>query len=104
MFGSLGFQEMILIFILALIIFGPTRLPDIGRPFVTAPGVPADRVAMLREAFKKTMSDPEFLADAKKQHMELFHISGEDVETLVRRIYATPPHVVEISRQLSSSK
>ena len=39
---------------------------EIGRPFVTAPGVPADRVAALRQAFDETMKDPEFLADARE--------------------------------------
>jgi Tat protein translocase TatB subunit len=31
MFGSIGLQELVLIFIIALIVFGPRRLPDIGR-------------------------------------------------------------------------
>jgi len=38
MFGSLGFQEMILIFIIALIVFGPKRLPEIGRTIGKALG------------------------------------------------------------------
>ena len=38
MFGSLGFPEMILIFIIALIVFGPKRLPDIGRTIGKALG------------------------------------------------------------------
>jgi TatA/E family protein of Tat protein translocase len=31
MFGSLGIPELILIFIVALIVFGPKRLPEIGK-------------------------------------------------------------------------
>jgi TatA/E family protein of Tat protein translocase len=31
MFGSLGIQELIFIFVIALLIFGPKRLPQIGR-------------------------------------------------------------------------
>ena len=31
MFGSLGFPELIFIFLLALVIFGPRKLPEIGR-------------------------------------------------------------------------
>ena len=38
MFGSLGFQEMIVIFIIALIIFGPKKLPEIGRTIGKALG------------------------------------------------------------------
>jgi len=77
---------------------------EMGRPFFAPPGVPAERVEILRRAFDATATDPEFLADAEKQKVELFPITGEAVEALVRRIYATPAEVVEIGRQLSSGK
>jgi tripartite-type tricarboxylate transporter receptor subunit TctC len=77
---------------------------QMGRPFFAPPGVPADRVNVLRRALDATAKDPAFLADVEKQKVELFHMSGEDVETLVRRIYATPGDVVEIGKQLSSGK
>ncbi len=77
---------------------------QMGRPFFAPPGVPADRVNILRRALDATAKDPAFLADVEKQKVELFHMSGEDVETLVRRIYATPRDVVEIGKQLSSGK
>jgi len=77
---------------------------EMGRPFFAPAGVPADRVQALRRAIDATAKDPEFLADAQKQKMELFHMTGEAVEALVRRIYATPPQVVEIGQQLSSGK
>jgi tripartite-type tricarboxylate transporter receptor subunit TctC len=77
---------------------------EMGRPFFAPAGVPADRVQALRRAIDATAKDSEFLADAQKQKMELFHMTGEAVEALVRRIYATPPQVVEIGRQLSSGK
>lgn len=38
MFGSIGFPELILIFGIALIVFGPKRLPDIGRTIGKALG------------------------------------------------------------------
>ena len=38
MFGSLGIPEMIMIFIVALIVFGPKRLPEIGRTLGKALG------------------------------------------------------------------
>ena len=58
---------------------------EIGRPFVTAPGVPADRVAALRQAFDDTMKDPEFLADAEKVHIEINPIAWQEMSDLVHR-------------------
>ncbi len=31
MFGSIGMPELIIIFVIALIIFGPRKLPELGR-------------------------------------------------------------------------
>ena len=51
----------------------------IGRAFGVAPGTPADRVAMLREAFAKAIQDPEFQAAAKKAKIHMNYISAEQV-------------------------
>ncbi|MGH6768465.1 MAG: Bug family tripartite tricarboxylate transporter substrate binding protein [Xanthobacteraceae bacterium] len=77
---------------------------EMGRPFFAPPGVPKDRIALLRRAFDATVKDPEFLADAEKQHVGLHAISGDAVQKLVQRIYSTPKPVVAIGRQLSSGK
>ena len=77
---------------------------QMGRPFFAPPGVPADRVQILRRALDATAKDPAFLADVEKQKVEVFHMTGEEVEALVRRIHAMPKDVVEIGRQLSTGK
>jgi tripartite-type tricarboxylate transporter receptor subunit TctC len=77
---------------------------EMGRPFFAPPGVPKDRIATLRRAFDATTKDPAFLADAKKQRVELHPMTGEAVQALVKRIYATPKPVIAIGRQLSSGK
>lgn len=51
----------------------------IGRAFGVAPGTPADRVAMLREAFAKAIQDPEFQAASKKAQIHMNYISAEQV-------------------------
>src|SRR3954470_8421462 len=51
---------------------------EIGRPFVTAPGVPAERVAGLREGFSATVKDPEFLADAARMQLEINAIEWQE--------------------------
>jgi tripartite-type tricarboxylate transporter receptor subunit TctC len=77
---------------------------EMGRPFFAPPDVPKDRVEILRRAFDATAKDPEFLADAQKQNVELHAMPGEAVQKLVQRIYATPKAVVAIGRELSSGK
>jgi tripartite-type tricarboxylate transporter receptor subunit TctC len=62
----------------------------IGRPLFTTPGVPEERVKALRSAFDATMKDPEFLAAAKKQKMDINPVSGEELQTIVADIIATP--------------
>ncbi len=68
---------------------------DVGRPYVAPPGVPADRVKILRDAFMKTMNDPEFKADAEKRMLELDPVSGEELEALAKEVIAQPPDIVE---------
>ena len=75
---------------------------EMGRPFFAPPGVPADRVEILRKAFDATARDPEFLADAKKQGVEISAMSGAEVRDLVARIYATPKSVVELGKKLAA--
>ena len=75
---------------------------EMGRPFFAPPGVPADRLAALRHAFDATTKDEDFLADVKKQKMELSLLNGEDVAALVKRIYATPPAVVDVAKQIAA--
>ncbi len=67
----------------------------IGRPFIAPPGLPPDRLKMLRDAFDATMKDPGFIADAKKRRFSLDPESGEDLEALVKKAYATPKPIIE---------
>lgn len=67
---------------------------ETGRPFAAPPGVPADRVALLRQAFDATMKDPAFMADAKRLQMEVDPLSGAEVEALLRKAYASPPDII----------
>jgi tripartite-type tricarboxylate transporter receptor subunit TctC len=66
-----------------------------GRPFAAPPGVPADRVAVVRKAFLETMKDEQLLAEAKKAQLEISQVSGETVQKLVEDAYKMPPEVVK---------
>jgi len=70
-----------------------------GRPYMMAPGVPADRVAALRAAFMETMRDPDLLAEAHRLDIEIDPISGEELQALAEKIFTTPPAVVERAKQ-----
>jgi tripartite-type tricarboxylate transporter receptor subunit TctC len=69
------------------------------RPILTPPGVPADRVAALKTAFHAAMADPAFLADAKKQRLEVKEVSGEKVAQLLATAFAMPPDVVKAANE-----
>jgi tripartite-type tricarboxylate transporter receptor subunit TctC len=68
-----------------------------ARPYVMPPGVPADRLQALRAAFDATMKDTGFLAEAKKQDLEVRPILGSDADALIREVYATPPAIVKLA-------
>jgi tripartite-type tricarboxylate transporter receptor subunit TctC len=70
-----------------------------GRPYMVAPGVPADRVAALRRAFMDAMRDKELLAEARKIGIVIDPISGEELQALAEKIFATPANVVEQAKQ-----
>jgi tripartite-type tricarboxylate transporter receptor subunit TctC len=69
-----------------------------GRPYMMPPGVPAERVAALRKAFLDALRDKELLADAEKIGLEIDPISGETLQSLAEKIYATPAAIVEQAR------
>ncbi len=65
-----------------------------GRPIVGGPGIPADRVKLLRDGFLKAMKDPELLAEAEKRGWEPDPVSGDQLEALAREVVTQPPEVI----------
>lgn len=65
-----------------------------ARPFATPPGVPADRVAMLRTAFMKAVTDPDYLVESRMQKMEHTPTDGATVQQVVNDLLKAPPAVV----------
>jgi len=66
----------------------------IARPVAAPPGVPADRIEMLRRAFDEIMKDPAFLAEAAKLNAEIDPLTGEQVQDIVTQVLATPQPVI----------
>ena len=71
-----------------------------GRPFLAPPNIPADRVMVLRKAFMATLADKDFLADAEKSQLEINPVAGDEIEKLVKEIYASPPEVAKKAAEL----
>jgi tripartite-type tricarboxylate transporter receptor subunit TctC len=67
-------------------------------PFAAPPDVPPARLRALQRAFELTVNDPEFLADARQQKLEIDPVGGEEIASLVRSVYASPPGVVARAR------
>jgi tripartite-type tricarboxylate transporter receptor subunit TctC len=61
--------------------------------------VPPARVAALRQAFMRTMEDPELVAEAEKIKLDVSPISGERLQALIAQLYATPADVIDKARQ-----
>jgi hypothetical protein len=66
-----------------------------ARPVIAPPGVPAERVAILRKAFEALTHDKEFLAEAEKSKVEFGFVPGAEVDKVVALIVATPPDIAE---------
>jgi tripartite-type tricarboxylate transporter receptor subunit TctC len=73
-------------------LFGSTA--DIGRALLTPPGIPADRLAVLRKAFAAMVADPAFKAELEKRNMEFGPMSGEDLQSLIKTTLDVPDAVV----------
>ena len=67
----------------------------LGRPIGTAPGTPADRVKILREAYAKAIADPELLAEAARQGWEVDPTKGEELQALSKEVMAQPRDIIE---------
>ena len=73
-------------------------------PLVAPPEVPAERVAELRAAFNAMMQDPQLLAEAATQGLDIDPVSGGEIAALVDRLYATPPDVLDLVRKINASR
>lgn len=76
-----------------LALFGSTA--DIGRSVMAPPGIPADRLAVLRRAFDAMLSDPAFRLEVEKRNLEFEPMSGADLQKLVVKSLTISPEVIK---------
>jgi tripartite-type tricarboxylate transporter receptor subunit TctC len=68
---------------------------DFGTAFVAAPGVPDERLRILRQAFDATMKSYEMIADAKKRALDINPQSGDALDQLFARAGSPTPEVIK---------
>ena len=74
---------------------------EYSRPLTTAPNTPRERLEILRRAFKSTLADNDFLAQANKLKLDINHVSGEESEKWVAEVLSIPPKMKEELKYLS---
>jgi tripartite-type tricarboxylate transporter receptor subunit TctC len=72
---------------------------SMDRPILAPPGVPAERIAVLREAFHAAMNDAGFIAEARRQHLKIEEVAGERVAGILVAAYALPPDIVSAAAE-----
>ena len=75
-----------------LMLFGSTA--EVGRSLLAPPGIPADRVAVLRSAFSAMVADPAFKEEIEKRHMEYSPMPGAELQKLIADALDVSPAVV----------
>lgn len=68
---------------------------EIGRPLVGSPGIPADRLKILRDAFVHAINDAEFLAEAAKRKLEIKPSTGEELESVAKEVMGQPKEIID---------
>ncbi len=68
---------------------------EFGHPMIAPPGLAADRVKLLRDAYANTLKDPALIADIKKQQYDFDPVTGEELQALAKTVVNQPPQVIE---------
>jgi tripartite-type tricarboxylate transporter receptor subunit TctC len=76
----------------------------LGRPLLVPPGVVPGRLDALRKAFDATMKDPEFLAEAAAQNLDVAPVSGETLQKVVSEIARTDDVTLARANEVMTSR
>jgi tripartite-type tricarboxylate transporter receptor subunit TctC len=77
-------------------------ISDIGRPIVTGPRVPPERVQALRSAIEAMLKDPAFVSDADRLSLGINFLSGQDLQKLVTDLMASPAAVITKAKEATA--
>jgi len=68
---------------------------ELGRPMVAPPGVPADRVKILRDAYNQSLRDPDLVAEVNRSKLDMESSTGEEIQSLYKELMTQPREVIE---------
>jgi tripartite-type tricarboxylate transporter receptor subunit TctC len=71
----------------------------VGRPFIAPPGVPADRLAILRSAFAQVMKDPGLVQEAEVSGLHPLYIAPDELQKYVADAYKMSPEIVALTKK-----
>jgi tripartite-type tricarboxylate transporter receptor subunit TctC len=74
---------------------------EIGRPILAPPGVPADRVQVLRRAFDAAVRSPGLIMEAGQRKFDVEARTGEQIEAVLRSIADLPDDLVAKASQMT---
>lgn len=77
---------------------------EMAWPFALPPQVPADRVAALRTAFSAVLKDPDLRAQAQKEGLDLSLVEPQQIEHILKDVYATPTDVIDTMKEIMKAK
>ena len=73
---------------------------DLGRPMVAPPGVVAERVKLLRDAYARALKDPDLLAEVDKARLDMEPSTGAEIQTIIKNLMNQKPEVIERVKKL----
>ena len=72
----------------------------VGWPSFMGPEVPKERVALVRAAYEKALRDPDLLATAKKQKLEIDPLTADEIAAIIAEMYSTPQPLIDRARKI----
>jgi tripartite-type tricarboxylate transporter receptor subunit TctC len=73
-----------------------------SRPIISTPGIPPDRLKILRDAFMKMFKDPEVLDEIKRRNWEAEPVPGDELEALAKDVVNQPPEIATALKRILS--
>jgi hypothetical protein len=72
---------------------------ELGRPMVAPP----DRVKILRDAYNKSLRDPDLVAEVNRSKLDMEPSTGEEIQNLYKELMTQPREVIERVKKIDEN-